>query len=85
MKTLKVNFGPAKFSNIETETSIYLLKHLFGKIWENEEIPEDWKEGYIVKLPKKGDLRDCKSYRGIESCLKDRKDEVLRDKQADFR
>ena len=37
---------------------------MFGKIWEEEEMPQDWNESYIVKLPKKGDRRECKNYRG---------------------
>ena len=28
-------------------------------------MPQDWNESYIVKLPKKGDRRECKNYRGI--------------------
>lgn len=42
-----------------------MLHSLFAKIWEKEEIPEEWKEDLIVKQPKKGDLRDCGNYRGI--------------------
>ena len=38
---------------------------LITKIWTTEEIPKDWKQGHIIKLPKKGDLRECKNYRGI--------------------
>ena len=47
-----------------------MLYSLFGKIWETEEGPAQWKEGIIIKLPKKkkkkkkkkGDLRDCSNY-----------------------
>ena len=42
-----------------------MLYELFGKIWEMNEIPDDWKEGYLIKLPKKGDLKECKNWRGI--------------------
>jgi len=38
---------------------------LLGKIWKGEEMPPDWNESYIVKLPKKGDRQECKNYRGI--------------------
>jgi hypothetical protein len=38
---------------------------IFKKIWEKEEIPRDWKEGIIVKVPKKGDLTECSNWRGI--------------------
>ncbi len=36
-------------------TTVELLYPLFGKIWEEEAVPSDWKEGYLIKLPKKGD------------------------------
>jgi ATP-dependent helicase/DNAse subunit B len=38
---------------------------ILKKIWEKEEIPRDWKEGIIVKVPKKGDLIECTNWRGI--------------------
>ena len=38
---------------------------IFKEIWEEEEIPVDWKTGLIVKLPKKGNLSHCKNWRGI--------------------
>ena len=31
------------------------LHELFQNIWDQEEIPDDWSKGLIVKLPKKGD------------------------------
>ena len=34
-------------------------------IWENEVIPYEWLKGLIVKLPKKGNLRECTNWRGI--------------------
>jgi len=43
-----------------------MLYEMFGKIWEVNEIPDDWKEGYLIKLPKKGDLKECKNWRGVE-------------------
>ena len=71
----------------------------WGKIWEQEEIPTEWKEGYLVKLPKKGDMQDCKNYIGIMLLsvhgkvlnrvildrLKTGVDAKLRDHQAGFR
>jgi len=27
--------------------------------WEKDEVPMEWKTGYIVKISKKRDLRDC--------------------------
>jgi hypothetical protein len=46
-------------------TTADILLPLFEKIWEEEETPTDWKDGHIIKLPKKGDLSICEKYRGI--------------------
>ena len=42
-----------------------LLTKILGNIWNSEELPACWKTGLIVKLPKKGDLKDCNNWRGI--------------------
>ena len=56
---------PAEAIKADIETSTEILHDLLGKIWEQEEIPTEWKEGYLVKLPKNGDVQDCNNYRGI--------------------
>jgi hypothetical protein len=33
--------------------------------WKNEVMPQDWNIGHLIKLPKKGNLKECKHYRGI--------------------
>jgi len=43
----------------DLETTVEILFPLFKKIWEEEQVPTEWKEGYIKKLPKKGDLSKC--------------------------
>ncbi|RUS70732.1 hypothetical protein EGW08_021510 [Elysia chlorotica] len=42
-----------------------MLLPLLCKIWEREQVPEDWKRVHLVKLPKKGDLSSCTNWRGI--------------------
>ena len=37
----------------DIETAVSMLYSLFSKIWEKEEVPAQWKEGIIIKLPKK--------------------------------
>ena len=44
---------------------IETITEIFNEIWEEEEIPVDWKTVPIVKLPKKGNLSLCKIWRGI--------------------
>ena len=90
---------PPEAIKADLETSAEMLYNLFGKIRETNEIPDDWKEGYLIKLPKKGDLNECKNWRGIMLLstagkvlnriilerLKAELDDRLRDEQAGFR
>ena len=46
------------------ETLIAWLK-LYNCVWKTEKKPSDWRSRTIVKIPKKGDLSDCKNCRGI--------------------
>lgn len=40
-----------EFIKTDTKTSVDILHNLFRKIWEREEIPEELKEGILIKLP----------------------------------
>ena len=92
------NIPPEALKQAE-EINTEVLHMLFKDIWEKEDIPNDWREGYIVKIPKKGDLSQCSNYRGISllsvpgkifnrvilNRLKNAVDPKLRDNQAGFR
>ena len=56
---------PAEALKADVNTSIEMLYSLVEEIWEKEEIPAERKEGYIIKIPKKGDMRLCDNHRGI--------------------
>ncbi|XP_058630445.1 craniofacial development protein 2-like [Onychostoma macrolepis] len=56
---------PAEALKADLNSSVEILYPLFEKIWEKEEVPTDWKEGCLIKLPKKGDLSNCNNYRGV--------------------
>ena len=89
---------PAEALKADIDTATDILHNLFAKIWEEEKEPADWREGLVIKLPKKGDLRDCSNYRGIMPLsvpgkvlnrvildrIKDAVDPQLRDQQAGF-
>lgn len=71
IKSLKNNKAPGN-DNLPAEIfkpdlilAAYILYPLSCKIWKNSMIPTTWSEGNIVILPKKGDLTDCNSWRGI--------------------
>ncbi|KAL1250998.1 hypothetical protein QQF64_018794 [Cirrhinus molitorella] len=69
IKKLKNNKAPGQDNlNAElfkTKTAARILEPLFRTIWTETCIPEDWTKGVIIKIPKKGTLRDCNNWRGI--------------------
>ena len=90
---------PPEALKADIPTTVDILHPLFEKIWIEEEFPLDWKQGDLIKLPKKGDLSNCANYRGITllsipgkvlnriilNRMKDAVDTRLRDQQAGFR
>ncbi|GFR98481.1 RNA-directed DNA polymerase from mobile element jockey [Elysia marginata] len=75
------------------------LVGLFNKVWTEEKVPDAWKKGILIKPPKKGDLPQCNSWRGIHLLsvpgkifcrvilyrIKSSVDKALREEQAGFR
>lgn len=90
---------PIDLIKADTEQAIDMLHKLLNKIWANEELPQEWKEGLIIKIPKKGDLSNCKNWRAITLLsasskvltkillerMKEELDKKLRSNQAGFR
>ncbi|PFX28004.1 hypothetical protein AWC38_SpisGene7268 [Stylophora pistillata] len=56
--------NPVEALKADINTTTEILLELFKSIWEDEKSPTEWKEGLIVTLPKKGNLRDCDNHRG---------------------
>ena len=46
-------------------TTVEVLHDLSCAIWVSESTPADWKNGLIVRLPRKGNLILCGTWRGI--------------------
>jgi hypothetical protein len=42
-----------------------ILLPLFQDIRQKEKFPTEWKEGIIIKVPKKEDLSQCRNWRGV--------------------
>ena len=90
---------PSKALKADIQTSTEMLHPLLCKTWEQERVPDDWKRGHFVKLPKKGDFSFCNNWRGIMLLsipgkilsriilerLKSALYKTLRDEQAGFR
>jgi hypothetical protein len=75
------------------EELIQKIWKIITQVWETEEIPEDWKMAIIYPIHKKGDKKDCNSYRGIykifTSCilsrLKETSENVIGEYKGGFR
>lgn len=50
---------------IDADTLSLQLQQILQEVWQTESIPTEWKDGRIVKLPKKGNLTHCSNWRGI--------------------
>ena len=48
-----------------SSVGVEILFKLSEKVWENEEIPEEWSKAVIVPIFKKKDKSLCGNYRGI--------------------
>ena len=93
------DYIPPEALKADSKVSSTILHGLFEKIWTEEKYPNDWKEGHLVKIPKKGDLSNCNNYRGITLLsipgkvftrillerIMETVDGQLRDNQAGFR
>ena len=90
---------PPEATKAGGDTSEEVLLGLCNRIWSEEKIPEEWRKGLLIKLPKKGNLSYCKNWRvimflnmaSIFFCrvilerIKIALDEKLREEQAGFR
>ena len=105
IKTLKNRKAPgqdnlcAELFKTDPEQAADILLPLFKDIWVGKEVPKDWDQGIIIKIPKKGNLQDCSNWRGITllsipskilakviiNRLSDAIDPLLRKEQAGFR
>lgn len=105
LKSCKNNKAPgvdsvvAEMLKVDYEVTADMLLPLFLEIWNTETIPEDWRKGILIKLPKKGDLTKCNNWRGITllsipskvlsrillNRLREPIDSKLRKEQAGFR
>ena len=98
-KATGIDNMPSEAIHVGGEVSVEALYKLLNKIWREEQIPDEWKKGLLVKLPKKGDTTHCQNWRGVTLLvsaskilsriildrIKSTLDSLLRDEQAGFR
>ncbi|VDO79323.1 unnamed protein product [Schistosoma mattheei] len=61
--------GPENISSealkLDKEVTANMFHVLYRKIREEEQVPTDWKKGYLIRIPKKGDPSKQENCRGI--------------------
>lgn len=62
-KTPGQDYMNAELFKADPEIKAKMLLPLFTAIWKEKEIPTDWSEGIIVRIPKA--LSNCNNWRGI--------------------
>ena len=55
----------AELLKADLEFTTDRVKELIDTIWSLEKVPCKWKRGLIIKIPKKGNLRECKNWWGV--------------------
>ena len=55
----------AEMLNAGGECIVKWMYQLCNQVWNSGEVPEDWRNGAVVCIPKKGNLTECDSWRGV--------------------
>ncbi|VDP62345.1 unnamed protein product [Schistosoma mattheei] len=58
-KAVRPDNIPTEALKSDIEVTTNTLHLLFRKISEKEQVSTDWKEGYLIRIPKRGDLSKC--------------------------
>ncbi|VDP75861.1 unnamed protein product [Schistosoma curassoni] len=64
-KTAEPDNIPAEALKADVAVTSNMLHILFNKIWDEEQVPTDWKEGHLNKILRRSGLSNCDNYRGI--------------------
>ena len=59
---------PTNLIKVGNRTLRSEINILSNSIWNNKDLPEEWKESIIASIYKNGDKRDCSNCRGITLC-----------------
>ena len=56
---------PTEPYKADMDVAVKELTRLLNRMWHEETVPNQWKKGLIVKIPKRGDLKECKNLRDV--------------------
>ena len=81
------------------ECIVKWIYQLCNQVWKSGEVPDDWRNGAVVCISRKGNLTECDNWRGVSlpsipgkiycqvilNRMRDAVDKELREQQAGFR
>ena len=56
---------PVKLFHILEDDAVKVLHSICQQIWKTQQWPQDWKRSVFIPIPKKGNAKECSSYRTI--------------------
>ena len=56
---------PVERFQILKEDAVKVLHSICQQIWKTQQWPQDWKRSVFIPIPKKGNAKECSTYRTI--------------------
>ena len=56
---------PGELFKILKDDAVKMLHSLCQQIWKTQQWPQDWKRSVFIRIPKKGNTKECSNYRTI--------------------
>ena len=56
---------PVELFQILKDDAVKVLHSMCQQIWKTQQWPQDWKRSVFIPIPKKGNAKECSSYRTI--------------------
>ena len=56
---------PVELFQILKDDAVKVLHSICQQIWKTQQRPEDWKRSVFIPIPKKGNVKECSTYRTI--------------------
>ena len=56
---------PVELFQILKDNAVKVLHSVYQQIWKTQQWPQDWKRSVFTPTPKKGNAKECSSYRTV--------------------
>ena len=56
---------PVELFQIVKDNAVKVLHSICQQIWKTQQWPQDWKRSVFILIPRKGNAKECSSYRTI--------------------